>query len=151
MIYRTVKRLHAIRGSVVVVCLVLLLAYRMPVQAQPNFDPSRIGPPPAAQDALGGQVPDSPEQEAAPETANGEPESQDSGEPAEVPPESPLEDESPAEGSPNAYGTPPSSPVVPDTLTMTMSVGSGVEFDFRKAWYASEAQVFTGIYEGLFT
>jgi peptide/nickel transport system substrate-binding protein/oligopeptide transport system substrate-binding protein len=133
MMHRTVEKLHATRG--VVVCLVLLLALHAPLQAQPNFDPSGIGSP---QDALGGRVPDSPEQESLPDAA-------------ENPPDSPAEDESPAEGSPDAYRTPPSSSNVPDTLTMTISVGSGVEFDFRKAWYASEAQIFTGIYEGLFT
>ncbi|MDR1215143.1 MAG: peptide ABC transporter substrate-binding protein [Treponema sp.] len=37
-----------------------------------------------------------------------------------------------------------------DSLTVTFSAGA-VELDFRKAYYASEAQIFTGIYEGLFS
>jgi peptide/nickel transport system substrate-binding protein/oligopeptide transport system substrate-binding protein len=41
-------------------------------------------------------------------------------------------------------------PAVRDTLTVTFSAGD-VELDFRKAYYASEAQIFTGIYEGLFS
>ncbi|MDR2447890.1 MAG: ABC transporter substrate-binding protein [Treponema sp.] len=155
MIHKPVKRSHATPGVGGIVCLVLLLASQTPAQAQPNFDPSRIGSPPAAQSAQSGQFPESPEQEAVPEAASGETEPQESGEaaesPADVPADVPLEDESPAEGSPNDYEEPPFSSNVPDTLTMTMSVGSGVEFDFRKAWYASEAQIFTGVYEGLFT
>jgi peptide/nickel transport system substrate-binding protein/oligopeptide transport system substrate-binding protein len=111
---------------------VLVLASQAPVQAQPNFDPSSIGSP----------------RPAAPQDAP-----QPSGESGETPDmvEDPLENERPDELPPSIYGTEPSSSNIPDTLTMTLSVGSGVEFDFRKAWYASEAQIFTGIYEGLFT
>jgi peptide/nickel transport system substrate-binding protein/oligopeptide transport system substrate-binding protein len=113
---------------------VLLLAYQTPVQAQPNFDPSSIGSPrptaPVPQDM-----------------------SEPSGESGKTPEpvENPFESESPAEVSPYTYETEPSPSTIPDTLTMTLSVGAGIEFDFRKAWYTSEAQVFTGVYEGLFT
>lgn len=145
MMYRTV-RLHAARGVAAAAFLVLLLAFQTPAQAQPNFDPSRIG----AQGAQSGQVADSLEQKSVSEAASGEPEPQESGDAAENPPDFPR-DESSAEDPPAAYEPPPPSSNIPDTLTMTMSVGAGVEFDFRKAWYASEAQIFTGIYEGLFT
>jgi peptide/nickel transport system substrate-binding protein/oligopeptide transport system substrate-binding protein len=37
-----------------------------------------------------------------------------------------------------------------DALTITMS-GSGIELDFRKSYLASEAQFYTGLYEGLFS
>jgi peptide/nickel transport system substrate-binding protein/oligopeptide transport system substrate-binding protein len=37
-----------------------------------------------------------------------------------------------------------------DSLTMTMS-GSDIELDFRKSYLASEAQFYTGLYEGLFS
>jgi peptide/nickel transport system substrate-binding protein/oligopeptide transport system substrate-binding protein len=37
-----------------------------------------------------------------------------------------------------------------DSLTMTMS-GNDVEFDFRKSYLSSEAQFYTGLYEGLFS
>jgi peptide/nickel transport system substrate-binding protein/oligopeptide transport system substrate-binding protein len=42
------------------------------------------------------------------------------------------------------------SPLTRDSLTVTFSAGA-VELDFRKAYYASEAQIFTGLYEGLFS
>jgi peptide/nickel transport system substrate-binding protein/oligopeptide transport system substrate-binding protein len=42
------------------------------------------------------------------------------------------------------------SPLTRDALTVTFS-GGAVELDFRKAYYASEAQIFTGLYEGLFS
>ncbi|MDR2193353.1 MAG: peptide ABC transporter substrate-binding protein [Treponema sp.] len=146
MMHRTVERLHVTPGIAGVLCLVLLLAYQTPVQAQPNFDPSSIGsPPPAApQDA-----------EAIPKAAQDMPQpSDDSGKTpdrAEQPAENLLDNEPYPEVPPYTYETEPSSSIIPDTLTMTLSVGSGVEFDFRKAWYTSEAQIFTGMYEGLFT
>jgi peptide/nickel transport system substrate-binding protein/oligopeptide transport system substrate-binding protein len=37
-----------------------------------------------------------------------------------------------------------------DSLTITMS-GSDVELDFRKSYLSSEAQLYTGLYEGLFS
>jgi peptide/nickel transport system substrate-binding protein/oligopeptide transport system substrate-binding protein len=37
-----------------------------------------------------------------------------------------------------------------DSLTITMS-GSDIELDFRKSYLASEAQFYTGLYEGLFS
>jgi peptide/nickel transport system substrate-binding protein/oligopeptide transport system substrate-binding protein len=37
-----------------------------------------------------------------------------------------------------------------DSLTMTMS-GRDIELDFRKSYLASEAQLYTGLYEGLFS
>ncbi|MDR0410501.1 MAG: peptide ABC transporter substrate-binding protein [Treponema sp.] len=41
-------------------------------------------------------------------------------------------------------------PLTRDSLTVTFSTGA-VELDFRKAYYSSEAQIFTGLYEGLFS
>jgi peptide/nickel transport system substrate-binding protein/oligopeptide transport system substrate-binding protein len=53
-----------------------------------------------------------------------------------------------AEGPEFAAGRP--SVTVRDELTITFSK-SEVELDFRKSFYASEAQLFTAIYEGLFS
>jgi peptide/nickel transport system substrate-binding protein/oligopeptide transport system substrate-binding protein len=42
-------------------------------------------------------------------------------------------------------------PLIRDELTVVLSKGESVELDFRKSYLASEAQVFTALYEGLFS
>ncbi|MDR2069463.1 MAG: peptide ABC transporter substrate-binding protein [Spirochaetaceae bacterium] len=49
------------------------------------------------------------------------------------------------------YAEPRPRALVRDELTVALSKGDAVELDFRKSYLASEAQVFTGIYEGLFS
>ncbi len=102
-------------------CLVLLFG-ALPARAQPNFDPdAALPPPPSASSA-------------------------DKALPAET---VPLTETPPAETPDVPYVTAqPDRPL--DTLTMTLS-SDGVQLDFRKAWYAGDGQVFTGLLEGLFT
>ncbi|MDR0643769.1 MAG: peptide ABC transporter substrate-binding protein [Treponema sp.] len=61
---------------------------------------------------------------------------------------SPLQDDSEEAFNDVAEARP--SPLTRDSLTVTFSAGV-MELDFRKAYYASEAQIFTGLYEGLFS
>ncbi|MDR1576237.1 MAG: peptide ABC transporter substrate-binding protein [Treponema sp.] len=76
--------------------------------------------------------------------------------PAETPPQE-------TEPSPSAAPEPEGGPLTPefaesrpevlarDELTVALSRGEVVELDFRKSYLASEAQLFTAIYEGLFS
>ncbi|MDR2661530.1 MAG: peptide ABC transporter substrate-binding protein [Treponema sp.] len=48
------------------------------------------------------------------------------------------------------FAEPRPRPVIQDQLTVTFS-GGDVELDFRKSFIASEAQLYTALYEGLFT
>ncbi|MDR3167241.1 MAG: ABC transporter substrate-binding protein, partial [Treponema sp.] len=49
------------------------------------------------------------------------------------------------------YAEPRPRPAIRDELMVALSKGDGVELDFRKSYLASEAQLFTALYEGLFS
>jgi peptide/nickel transport system substrate-binding protein/oligopeptide transport system substrate-binding protein len=72
--------------------------------------------------------------------------------PAETAAPSPAE-KAPESGIPEGpeYAEPRPRPVIRDELTVAVSKGEGPELDFRKSYLASEAQIFTALYEGLFS
>ncbi|MDR0688937.1 MAG: peptide ABC transporter substrate-binding protein [Spirochaetaceae bacterium] len=72
--------------------------------------------------------------------------------PAETAAPSPPEN-APESGLPEEpeYAESRPRPVIRDELTVALSKGEGLELDFRKSYLASEAQIFTALYEGLFS
>ncbi|MDR1107851.1 MAG: peptide ABC transporter substrate-binding protein [Spirochaetaceae bacterium] len=66
----------------------------------------------------------------------------------------PPEAAAPAEGlAPELpeYAEPRPRPRIRDELTVVLSRGDRIELDFRKSYLANEAQIFTALYEGLFS